>query len=938
MKAFVLSANRDWKFFRGIPPKERSVNSKNLHDSGRMPYDCFFDDSRWEVVHLPHTVRVENLLCSGGKNYQGEYWYRKKFTVKKEWQDKEMFFEFDGIMQRVDAWVDGKPIGYALGGFLPVRFDVGGLSAGKHLLVLKADNSDLPDVPPGKPQGALDFCYFGGIYRNARFVVANKVRFTNPVHEGKPAAGGLFIRTFLERGKAEVRVRASVLNHECSAVATQLRLFLDGVQVRESRAVITAGGETDFNCSLFIDSPKLWSPTYPELYVLTAQLLSGGEILEEQTERFGIRKAEFREDGFYLNGERLYLNGSNRHQEYPYVGFALPDSLQVRDLKMLREAGIICIRTAHYPPDKVFMDACDELGILCVIPTPGWQIYPSSFLFDERSYENTRRMIRWHRNHPAALMWEPILNETDYPEYFAEKQLQLVQEECGDASAFAACDSHSRGAERFPVNYRGGETKINKPLFVREYGDAYMEQYGPMGTLRRVRRGKNTGFYPGGERAMLQNAEERLNVYEDMYLSPRISGGALWAGFDNNRGYELNEGAWGMFDFLRVPKFFCYLLSAQQKIEQAGAKCFIANFWTEKSPANVSVYTNAQLIRLILNGKKIGEKCADPSEGIHRPVVFENVPFEKGILRAEAIVDGKVVKVHEVRTPEAPYAVRLTAQYSGVEVWKADGADLLMVHAEIVDKNGTVVPDAEPVVNFRVDGEAEIVGKNESWVKADSVRAEAGITGVLLRAGIHSGSITLSAAAERLKSAELTLQTKKDERKYLPGEKYKKPKELPSYSCDVNEFFSVRESIKDTQSHNWDIGVLKSACASSAAEGFGAGNANQKNIGQPWLAADTSLPQWWCCDLSDMYTVNGVSVSWEKDWLWYDYKIETSSDGVAWQCCYQGSASGQTRLPNCFSAPQKARYVRIVVQGISGKEAAGIYHVEIFGKKLSGNS
>ena len=83
-----------------------------------------------------------------------------------------------------------------------------------------------------------------------------------------------------------------------------------------------------------------------------------------------------------------------------------------------------------------------------------------------------------------------------------------------------------------------------------------------------------------------------------------------------------------------------------------------------------------------------------------------------------------------------------------------------------------------------------------------------------------------------------------------------------------------------------------------------------------------------------VYTVNGVAISWEKDWLWYDYKIETSVDGAVWKACYQGSASGQTRLPNRFPSPRKARFVRIVVQGVSGKEAAGIYHVEIFGKKV----
>lgn len=933
MEALNLSANRNWRFYRGAPPKGRAVNAKNPHDSGLMPFDVRYNDCEWEVVHLPHTVRVEKLLCSGGMNYQGECWYRKKFTVKREWCDKETFFEFDGVMQRVDAWLDGKPLGYALGGFLPVRFDVSGISAGEHLLVLRADNSDLPDVPPAKPQGALDFCYFGGIYRNARFLVKNKVRFTSAVHEGRPAAGGLFIRTFPEDKSAEVRVRASVLNHESADAEIRLELLLNGEKVFESEVTIPVMEERDFDGSFVVREPRLWSPDNPALYTLTARLLRGEEVLDERTERFGIRKAEFRADGFYLNGKRLYLNGSNRHQEYPYIGFALPDSLQRRDARLLREAGIVCIRTAHYPVDEVFMNACDELGILCIIPTPGWQIHPSSVLFDERSYENTRRMIRLHRNHASALMWEPILNETDYPEYFAEKQLQTVREECGDTTAFASCDSCSRGAADFPVNYRYGSVDEEKTLFIREYGDAYMEQYGPMGTMRRVRRGEHTDYYPGGERAMIRNARERLEVYEKNRKNERISGAALWCGFDNNRGYELNEGAWGMLDFLRIPKFFYHAMEAQQEIAKVGAKCFIANYRTENSPTDVTVYSNAEEVRLILNGKEIAKRKVERSEGVNRPVVFQGVPYEKGVLLAEAIENGRVVKTHEVRTPEAPFAVRLNPHYAGEERWKADGSDLLLVHAEIVDGNGTVVPTAEPYVTFRTEGDAEIVGKREAWVKADVVQAEAGITGVLLRAGTCGGAVKLYAEAEGLKPAEITLFPEKDDTQYLAGEEYRNPEILPEYPCDAKEFFSVRESIKDTQSHNWDIGVLKEAAASSCAEGFGADNANRKEMGQPWIAGSIDLPQWWRCDLAGEFTVNGVAVSWEKDWLWYDYRIETSLNGVDWECRFRGNASGQTRLPDRFPLPARARFVRIVIQSISGKEPAGIYHVEIFGNR-----
>ena len=166
MTRLKISANKNWKFYRGLPPFGRSDTPNDPHARGIRAFDVRYDDSEWETVHLPHTVREEKLMCSGGRNYQGECWYRKRIVISEDWADKELFLEFEGAMQRVDAWLDGEPLGVHTGGFIPVGFDLTGIKAGEHLLVLKVDNSDMRDVPPGKPQTELDFCYFGGLYRN----------------------------------------------------------------------------------------------------------------------------------------------------------------------------------------------------------------------------------------------------------------------------------------------------------------------------------------------------------------------------------------------------------------------------------------------------------------------------------------------------------------------------------------------------------------------------------------------------------------------------------------------------------------------------------------------------------------------------------------------------------------------------------------------------
>lgn len=954
MKRTKLSANRDWTFFRGAPPTGR-IDAVERSDA-LEPWDPRYDDGTWESVCLPHTVREENLMCSGGFNYQGESWYRRRFTLPAEFKGADLFFELEGAMQRVDAWLDGEPLGFALGGFLPAGFDLTGLEPEtEHLLALRVDNSDMPDVPPGKPQGALDFCYFGGLYRDAWLHAANKVRFSRAVHEGKPASGGLFIRSSeVNAERATVTVNAHWLNRGETNVSAKVRLLLDGKAVFEGEEMsVTPGKDCDAACAFTVEQPRLWHPDHPDLYTVTAQLIAGDEVLDEVSERIGIRAIEFRVDGFYINGEKLFLNGANRHQEYAYVGFAIPDALQKRDVQLLRSAGINCVRLGHYPQDTAFMDACDELGVLCVIPTPGWQIHPQSVVFDEASYENTRRLIRMNRNHASAMLWEPILNETDYPEYFARKQLQIVKQEMNDENALCACDSHYAYAKHYPVIY-SHRVVPGKPRFVREYGDQFIEQFGPMRTLRRVRRGENVSFYPGGERAMIRSAREHYEAYVSLRLDPNVSGGAMWAGIDHNRGYEENEAAVGMLDILRLPKFSYALYDAQQSVERAGAKCFIADYWTENSPRDVNVYTNAPAVRLLLNGREIGvltgegawagssfgqEGKARP-EGICPPIVFENVPWERGLLTAEALVDGEVAARHSVTTPGEPVALTLVPNWAGAQRWTADGADLLMIHVSVVDEDGTVAPNAEPEIRFCVEGGAFIVGEGKPWVCANPAKAEAGMTGVLLRAGKEPGRVVLRASADGLKDAEIELITSPDEREALPGPVYAPPERAYVYPVDRNERFSARQSLKLESFYRWDMGKDKPAEASSCAEGSSAQNANRGKIGEPWIAGSSALPQWWQCDMEEPCWLYGASITWLNDGLWYDYEIETSLDGELWERQAEGRASGQSQLPSRFAAPVWTRHARITVRGVTGDEPVGIYQVELHGdqgkEKLDG--
>lgn len=942
-----LSANNNWRFYRGNPPLGR--NDGPGGNGASEPWSPNYDDTGWEVVSLPHTVREEALMCSGGLNYQGISWYRLHFIIPQEFEHREMYFELEAAMQRVDAWLDGEPLGIRNGGFLPMAFSLTGISVEEeHVLSLKVDNSDMLDIPPGKPQGSLDFCYFGGLYRDAWLHIMNKVHFTSAVHARRIASGGLFIRYLdVSQENARIAVDAHFINQSNETVQVQVCLLLNNetVYTGEPRN-LKAGKEVVEEAIFNVSAPLLWHPDHPFLYQLKAQLYQKDVLLDEISERIGIRTTEFRKDGFYLNGEKLFLNGANRHQEYAYVGFAIPDALQRRDAVLLRKAGINSIRLGHYPQDSAFMDACDELGILCVIPTPGWQEHPSSVAFDENSYENTRRMIRMYRNHPSVLLWEPILNETNYPEYFARRQLEIVKEEMRDANVWCACDKQYAYSEHYPVNY--DKNKSSKPRYIREYGDNYVEQFGPMNTMRRVRRGKNVSFYNGGETAMLRSASERFDSYLELRLDDTLSGGAMWAGIDHNRGYVDNEGAVGMLDLLRHPKYYYYLHTAQQSLDEIGAFCFIANDWAEDSPRDVSVYTNAEAVRLSVNGCVIDTITAEAAwketeysvkKGltkelpyfVHPPIVFKQVPWEAGVLKAEAIVNGQVVKNCEVHTPKAPVSLKLVPQWAGVEKWTADGADLLMVHAFVVDINDNVVKSAEPVIHFWIEGDAQIVGDGSPWTHANPSKAEAGATGVLLRAGCSAGNVILHAEAEGLDCAMLCLETTPDYREKLLTPSCIAPKEKPVYSEDHKEYFSERQFLKSPTFFCRDIGTNKKATASSETKGNEAGNANRGNISTPWVAFDNSLPQWWQCDLEEECSIYGVTIAWLDDGSWYEYEVETSSDGEHWTAQCRNRASGQSRLPERFENVVTARFLRIVIYSVTSEKAVGIYQVEIHG-------
>ena len=744
-----------------------------------------FDDSRWEVVSAPHTTRLEPAEVSGNRNYQGVTWYRKTFTMPDEMAGKEVEVHFEAIMGKQLVYVNGRLVRQNFGGYLPITVNLSqeDMKPGdKCLIAVRADNSDDKDYPPGKKQSQLDFAYHGGMYRDVWLIGKSPVSITDALERNQVAGGGVFIHYGnITEQQAEMFINVEVGNvsgRQSSPTVVASVKDANGKVVKTIRKKVTlqAGKESVATALLStkISKPHLWSPEDPYLYKVEIQVMDGKRSLDGGMVRTGIRRVEFRgKDGMWLNGKPYHqLIGGNRHQDFAYVGNALPNSQQWRDAKRLKDAGMDIIRAAHYPQDPSFMDACDELGLFIIVPTPGWQYWNKDPKWAEMVHQNTRQIIRRDRNHACVLMWEPILNETRYPEDFALKALQITREEYPyPGRPVAAADMNSAGVkDNYDVlydwadNIGKGTLDTDKCIFTREWGE-YVDDWYAHNAINRAAR-------PWGEHAMLAASLSLADTYGMMFRGQRqFIGGCLWHPFDHQRGYHPDAYLGGIYDAFRQKKYAAEMFISQIPTSSntneapsgaavgAAPFLFIAHEMTQFSPNDVVVFSNCDSVRMTALGDWKSETLpvVHTSDGIpNAPVVFKGfwdfwkareLSYTKrnwqGVtLVAEGIKDGKVVCKQTKMPSRRSTKLRLYADEMDKKL-VADGSDFIVVVAEVTDDNGNVRRLARESVLFTVEGEGEIVG--DASIQANPRLVEWGSAPILVRSTHRPGKIRIVA-------------------------------------------------------------------------------------------------------------------------------------------------------------------------------------------------
>ena len=348
-----------------------------------------------EVVRLPHTCREVPLHYASPADYEMVCGYRKRFRVPPVQAAPRLFVRFDGAAHQAVVRVNGRVAGQHRGGYTGFAVEITNLvdREGENLLTVQLDTREDPAIPPFG--FVIDYLTYGGLYREVWLEAAAESRLTD-----------LFVYTPTLHD-AVVQWTAELAP---AAVAVRIRLeTADGTLLAEQTAQAAETGKMQ----LSVPDAQPWDTAHPVLHHAVAELLNAaGQPIDRKQVTFGFRTAEFRTDGFYLNGKKTFLRGLNRHQSYPYIGYAAPESLQREDARILQEElHCTAVRTSHYPQSQYFLDECDRRGLLVFTELPGWQ-HIGDDNWKDAACEMLREMLLQNRNHPSIILWGVRINES----------------------------------------------------------------------------------------------------------------------------------------------------------------------------------------------------------------------------------------------------------------------------------------------------------------------------------------------------------------------------------------------------------------------------------------------------------------------------------------------------------------------------------------------
>jgi len=360
----------------------------------------------FESVRLPHNVRELPQHYADMSMYELVCGYRRTLSIPAEYKGKKVFLRFDGAAHIAEVYVNGTLAGSHYCGYTAFRVDISRLiNCGEdNLVCVKLDCTENPAVPPFGH--VIDYLTYGGLYREAWLEVHDQT-YIEDIFVTTPTLTRAHISLSINNPDPERSIPVSVVISDSNGVTVADE---DGVDRSEFDIVVPNARE--------------WHPDSPVLYTATAVLSNGERI----STTFGFRTVEFRANELLINGRRFFMRGLNRHQCFPYIGYAASESLQREDARILRqELQCNAVRTSHYHQSQYFIDECDRQGLLVFTEIPGWQ-HIGDEKWKDIACENTREMVMQYRNHPSIVLWGVRINESQDDDPFYRRTNAIAHE------------------------------------------------------------------------------------------------------------------------------------------------------------------------------------------------------------------------------------------------------------------------------------------------------------------------------------------------------------------------------------------------------------------------------------------------------------------------------------------------------------------------------
>ena len=601
-----LYLNDDWLF------------TEQFEDSLVAPE---YPENTLQPVRLPHTCKETPFHYFDESLYQMVSGYRRHLLIPKDWQGKRILLTFEGAAHDSTVFCNGKKVGEHHCGYTAFTVDLTDnvLYGQDNLLCVRLDSRENLNVPPFGY--VIDYMTYGGIYRDVRLEVKEKVSLSDIfVHtaidfRSSPVTAQITSEITLTESDDNVTIRQYYMPKSTAAAQESWRLLC------EQTVSTDVSCDKEFSLTATITAPLLWDTEEANLYILKAQLYQDNTLLDETETTFGIREAVFKKDGFYLNGRKLRIRGLNRHQSFPYVGYAMPKSMQRLDADLLKkELGLNAVRTSHYPQSHYFLERCDELGLLVFTEFPGWQ-HIGDDAWKAQAVENAEDMIRQYRNHPSIILWGIRINESPDDDAFYEKTNAVAHKldptrPTGGVRAMKKShlleDVYTYNDFLHDGEMPGCDPKkkvtsdMEKPYLISEY---------------------NGHMYPtksfDNEERRSEHAIRHANVLDAVAGQPDIAGSFGWCMFDYNTHKDFGSGDricyHGVMDMFRNPKLAANIYACEQ--EQTPVLEITSSMDIGEHPGcnrgNIYILSNADSVKMYKNDRFIKEYLPEMSPYKH---------------------------------------------------------------------------------------------------------------------------------------------------------------------------------------------------------------------------------------------------------------------------------------------------------------------------------